>query len=108
MNPKKNHKFTKGPWYHIGSLIEVESATKPDICTLDLKAMDQAHLFRSEEEEMANGRLIAAAPDLVHALGEMLSLLELVGIAHPAITHDHEAINDALRTYEAATGSAFK
>lgn len=64
-------KHTPGPWIAVGSWVEVESDDIPDICTCDPNHMGQASLHRSDEEVVANARLIAAAP-------EMLAMLHII------------------------------
>jgi hypothetical protein len=65
---------TPGPWFAVGSWVETAD-DKADICTCSAEGMDQQHVARPPEEEEANARLIAAAPD-------MLRLLRLMARGH--------------------------
>jgi hypothetical protein len=60
-------KFTKGTWVAVGAWVEHVSDSKADICNCDPASMGQEHLKRSDAEQRANARLIAAAPTM-HAL----------------------------------------
>ena len=62
------NKPTPGPWIAVGSWVEHPDDTVADICVCDTMLFSQGHLNRSEEEESANARLIAAAPELLEAL----------------------------------------
>ena len=64
--------YTKCRWIAVGGWVEVEDDNIPDICTCDPEDMGQDYLERSEQEIMANARLIAAAPDLLLALKSLL------------------------------------
>jgi hypothetical protein len=65
-------KHTPGPWIAVGTYVEHPNDKKADICTCDTALIGQGHLGRSYEEECANARLIAAAPELLEALQGML------------------------------------
>lgn len=75
-------KFTPGPW------VETLETRSCDICTIYsvsprstpepeaqcwLYIIAPESLYRDEQEQDANARLIAAAPDLYEALAEMVS-----------------------------------
>ena len=64
------HTHTPGPWYPVMRMVEVEG-NAPDICTTNIELFGQSHLHRSMQEQIANARLIAAAPNLLDALREM-------------------------------------
>lgn len=65
-------KYTEGRWIAVGNWVEHEDDEVADICICDTEIMSQGHLGRSSEEEAANAKLIAAAPDLLKALESML------------------------------------
>ena len=59
-------KHTKGPWIAVGRRVEHPNDRIPDICSCIPEDFGQEG--RSDEEACANARLIAAAPDMLHAL----------------------------------------
>lgn len=60
-------------------MVESDNENKPDICTTNPELFGQGHLPRSIEEQFANARLIAAAPELLAALKTTLTELEDAG-----------------------------
>jgi hypothetical protein len=54
-------------------MVEIANYKKPDICTTNQHQFDQGYLRRSMSEQLANARLIAAAPDLLEALEDLCS-----------------------------------
>lgn len=70
-----NTKHTPGPW----CLDPLQLGTVGDICTLDGTPIAQAQMRqpmaagKPDDERQANARLIAAAPDLLDALRDMVS-----------------------------------
>lgn len=84
-------KHTPGPWYQVGSWVAaaVEDDKRPDICTCNPAAMEQAHLKWDWETVHANARLIAAAPELL----ETLRLVAKLSYGSP---HNH-AIQERVR-----------
>ncbi len=76
-------KHTPGPWYQVGFWVEHEDDSVADICTCNPDDFGQGHIKRSQSEIVANAMLIAAAPDLLAALEELLprfeNLRELAG-----------------------------
>jgi hypothetical protein len=74
-------KFTKGPWVkdYNGAHGHIKStAEHPDMRTPTVARYDVAVITVSkEEEEEANGKLIAAAPDLLAALQEIIARNEI-------------------------------
>ena len=88
-------KHTQGPWYAVGMWVEIEDDDKPDICTCNPSAIEQGHLYRSAEEIYANARLIAAAPDLLASLEEVLAYCREHGHDWACMTEAQAAINKA-------------
>lgn len=66
-------KHTPGPWVAVGYWVENPDDEAADICNCDPASMGQEHFGRSDEEIVANARLIAAAPTLLEALCDMVS-----------------------------------
>jgi hypothetical protein len=64
--------------------VEIEDDDKPDICTCNPEDFEQGHLHRSAEEIYANAKLIAAAPDLLNALIQMLDAYEIPSVRQQA------------------------
>jgi len=62
-------KHTPGPWNAVGTWVENQNEDFIDvyICTCDSEIIGQSYLGRSDAEDRANARLIAAAPDLLEA-----------------------------------------
>jgi hypothetical protein len=73
-------KHTPGPWIAVGTYVEHPNDKKADICTCDTALIGQGHLGRSYEEECANARLIAAAPEMLEAL-RLIAETEWVDVA---------------------------
>lgn len=67
---------TPGPWIAVGHQVEVSPGKAPDICTCDPSALAQGHLHRPETEILANGKLIAASPDMADLLEQLADRLE--------------------------------
>jgi hypothetical protein len=67
-------KHTPGPWYAVGSWVEVDDDNAADICNCSAESMGQKRAARPPEEEEANARLIAAAPELLDALRALQSI----------------------------------
>lgn len=63
-------KHTPGPWYAVGYWVEHPDDNRPDIATCNPADMGQSG--RSQKEIIANVCLIAAAPDLLEALQDIL------------------------------------
>lgn len=71
-----NTKHTPGPWVSVGAWVEHPDDNIPDICTCNPEDMGQSYLPRSDQEILANARLIAAAPDMLQAIEELLILCD--------------------------------
>ncbi len=61
-------KHTPGPWTH--------GPESRDICGPDDESVASAATWRPESEEVANARLIAAAPELLAALETLLTAVD--------------------------------
>ena len=87
--------YTKCRWIAVGGWVEVEDDNIPDICTCDPEDMGQDYLERSEQEIMANARLIATAPLLLEAAKKIMENLD--GMAGEVTSGYHENIIAPLR-----------
>lgn len=69
---KSGHRgFTPGPWGVDGTFVDAK-----DDCEIHPVADCSCnHTCRSEEEQRANARLIAAAPDLYEALSHLVAMI---------------------------------
>ena len=95
-------KHTNGPWYAVSRMVEVANDKAPDICTTNPQMFGQGHLSRSMREQLANARLIAAAPDLLEALQAMTeAFLDTEG-SHGSVESD--AMDKAYDAIARATG----
>jgi glutamate dehydrogenase/leucine dehydrogenase len=63
-------KHTPGPWVAVGTWVE-HPGKVADICTCATRMFGQEKLGRTYDEECANARLIAAAPEMLEALREI-------------------------------------
>jgi hypothetical protein len=83
-------------------MVEVANDKAPDICTTNPQMFGQGHLSRSMREQLANARLIAAAPDLLEALQAMTeAFLDTEG-SHGSVESD--AMDKAYDAIARATG----
>lgn len=84
---------TQGPWLCSGTSVSNPQANRPNAIICDVSGWGN----RDEAEQIANARLIAAAPDLLAALEDMLNLtLDEDDIAVSSrITKARAAINKA-------------
>jgi hypothetical protein len=73
---KTEFKHTKGKWHFRTGMSDNYSEIIGDIGTNKVIAVTPKDCFVNQTEAEANGRLIAAAPDLLEALSELFSLLE--------------------------------
>jgi hypothetical protein len=63
---------TQGPWLCSGTSVSNPQANRPNAIICDVSGWGN----RDEAEQIANARLIAAAPDMLAALYEVLSLCD--------------------------------
>ena len=98
-------KHTPGPWIAVGTYVETSDASKAGICQCSTSWMRQDHFGRSIKEECANARLIAAAPELLDALVDLLPLAEF-GAAEQSPPYADDSLLEAARAAIAkATGT---
>lgn len=74
-------KHTPGPWIAVGGWVEHPEDSVADICICDpilLWAMGENELVRPADEIYANARLIAAAPEMLDLLRELMEHLYIV------------------------------
>ena len=100
-------KHTDGPWYAVSRMVEVAKDKAPDICTTNPQMFGQGHLKRSMREQIANARLIAAAPQLLEALEATLIELEEAGFggSYFGLTMPSLGVNAARAAIARATGN---
>ena len=91
---------TPGPWYAICRMVEVDDHA--DICTTNPDLFEQGHLAPSIEEQQANARLIAAAPDMLAMLQEVADYLDCYADVIDGDDGQPEA-NEAMRLLVAVT-----
>lgn len=81
-------KHTTGPWHYFES-----GSVKSKYGVIIKQGFD----FNDKEMELANARLIAAAPDLLEALLDMVSAMESYGYPHsPEVSTARAAITKAI------------
>ena len=66
---------TPGPWFAVCRMVEVDD-DHADICSTNPDLFGQGHLAPPIEEQQANARLIAAAPDMLAMLQEVADYLD--------------------------------
>lgn len=64
---------TPGSWVAAGAWVEHIDDNVADICSCDQETLKQVHYNRDYDEMCANARLIAAAPDMLYALEDLLA-----------------------------------
>lgn len=84
MNQIENQlsKHSPGPWIANGNQIEAKSRLCTIICTTACKANGVQYAARDLDEARANALLIAAAPELLEALKDLLKHSEKVNYAY--------------------------
>ena len=66
-------KHAPGPWYAVGTWVEHPDDDVPDICVCDPFYMGQKHVSPDDlAQAEANARLIAAAPDMLLAIQNII------------------------------------
>ena len=74
-----NAKHTPGPWEAVGNLVRSPMVQPQGLSKgVQIAECRDAYFLSHTEESKANARLIAAAPELLEALQEMVSLVEMV------------------------------
>jgi hypothetical protein len=69
-------KHTPGPWFAVCRMVEVDDDDHADICSTNPDLFGQGHLAPPIEEQQANARLIAAAPERLAMLQEVADYLD--------------------------------
>ena len=73
------NKHTPGPWEAVGNLVRSPMVQPQGLSKgVQIAECRDAYFLSHTEESKANARLIAAAPELLEALQEMVSLVEMV------------------------------
>jgi len=67
---------TPGPWFAVCRMVEVDDDDHADICSTNPDLFGQGHLAPPIEEQQANARLIAAAPEMLAMLQEVADYLD--------------------------------
>lgn len=67
--------YTPGNWVAVGTWVEHDDDGVADICSCNPETLGQKHLKRSYDEMCANAKLIAAAPDMLYALEDLLAVV---------------------------------
>ena len=93
---------TPGPWYAICRMVEVDDDDHADICTTNPDLFGQGHLAPPIEEQQANARLIAAAPEMLAMLQEVADYLDCYADVIDGDDGQPEA-NEAMRLLVAVT-----
>lgn len=93
---------TPGNWVAVGAWVEHDDDNVADICSCDQETLGQGHHNRDYDEMCANARLIAAAPDLLYALEDLLAAVA----AHdgPKSIDELGIIGRAMRAVKKAKG----
>ena len=87
---------TPGPWFAVGYPVEIESETVADICTTNAHLFGQPGLH-DDARAMANARLIAAAPNLLAALENLLADAVEMGLDDSPVSGTRVYARNALR-----------
>ena len=95
----KMGKHTKGPWYFTVS--NEEGLVFSDNCGFCIVPHQKGY---TPDEQLANAKLIAAAPDLLEACKEMLSVLEQIDFTELPIEYDSCYWTDWEQAIRKATG----
>ena len=82
-------KFTPGPW-----TATAKRVTAPE--TEDRLALDVQINGGNRDDNKANARLIAAAPDMLVALRRAVLALAFAAESSPAMRDDYNAVSDAI------------
>lgn len=96
-------KHTPGYWMAVGYWVEHVDDDVPDICNCDPASMDQEG--RSESEILANTKLLAAAPEMLAALKNIVSQIDQGGAGGKVFSRD-ACIAQARNAITKATGGA--
>ena len=73
------NKHTPGPWEAVGNLVRSPMVQPQGLSKgVQIAECRDAYFLSHTEESKANAHLIAAAPELLEALQEMVSLVEMV------------------------------
>ena len=96
-------KFTKGQWVIDSDFITVEvDGIDEVICDFHPEGVWPTVYQRSEEEKDANAKLIAAAPELLEALTDLVTASDLSSNS-PVVGNWNELINNAKKAIKKAT-----
>jgi hypothetical protein len=92
-----NAKHTPGRWIAVGGWVEIDNDDVPDICTCTPSDFGHRADERKWSEVEANSRLIAAAPELLEALRDLMhwQVTNVECWSNPAYDNAHRAIAKA-------------
>lgn len=89
---------TQGPWLCSGTSVSNPQANRPNATICDVSGWGN----RDEAEQIANARLIAAAPDLLAALENLTVLFDRIDRSSAT---NKAAYNDAIAAITKAKGN---
>lgn len=98
MNNQLTFRGTPGPWqYEGGDNHSIEVSIGDTTASIDRCDKNTGNYMIEREEMESNGRLIAAAPDLLSVVEEFIHWAQVGGIKHPLVHDAKSAVEKALK-----------
>lgn len=97
-------KFTPGPWANHGRIPGTPGLPHSVVAAKTLIARVYSEAFGDEAQELANARLIAAAPELLEALTNLLAWAQDVHTPGKDAGLNYTGMDDARVALKKATG----